>query len=151
MEKQSTTRKVDKIIVHCSDTFATMNIGADEIRKWHTEERGWKDIGYHFVIRRNGTVETGRDLDGDGDIFEEIGAHTVNYNSNSIAICMVGGKGTNGKAENNFMPKQFQSLESVIRLVKASYPKATVHGHREFSSKQCPSFDVQQWLKGKNL
>lgn len=151
MQKQSTTRKVDKIIVHCSDTYATMNIGVADIRKWHTEERGWKDIGYHFVIRRDGTVEAGRDIDGDGDIFEEIGAHTVGYNANSIAICMVGGKGADGRASNNFTQKQFSSLESVIRMIKASYTRATVHGHREFAQKECPSFDVQEFLKGKNL
>lgn len=151
MKKQSKTRKVDKIIIHCSDTYPRMNIGAAEIREWHTKERGWQDIGYHFVIRRDGTVETGRDLDSDGDIFEEIGAHTVKYNQNSIAICMVGGKGNNNRAENNFHQKQFNSLETLLRFVKASYPKATIHGHREFAQKDCPSFDVQEWLQGRMI
>jgi N-acetyl-anhydromuramyl-L-alanine amidase AmpD len=151
MEKQSNTRKVKQIIIHCSDTYARMDIGAEEIRKWHTEERGWKDIGYHFVIRRDGTLETGRDLDKDGDIFEEVGAHTVGYNGASIAICMVGGKGDDGKAENNFTLKQFETLESTLRFIKSVYPKATTHGHREFAQKECPSFDVQRWLKGRKL
>lgn len=152
MKGQSKTRKIDKIIIHCSDTYARMNIGADEIRQWHTKERGWKDIGYHFVIRRDGTVETGRDLDGDGDIFEEVGAHTSGYNINSIGICLVGGKDDEGGPANNFNLNQFRSLENVIRIIKADYPKATVHGHREFNSaKTCPNFDVQQWQKGRMI
>ena len=150
MKKQSKTRKVDTIIIHCSDTYARMNIGAAEIREWHTKERGWQDIGYHFVIRRDGTVETGRDLDCDGDIFEEIGAHTVNYNRNSIAICMVGGKRDDGLPDNNFHPKQFKSLDTILRFIKASYPRATIHGHNEFTNaKTCPNFDVQSWLRGR--
>lgn len=152
MKGQSTKRKVDKLITHCSDTYARMNISVDEIRRWHVQERGWSDIGYHFVIRRDGTVQTGRDIDHDGDIFEEIGAHTEGYNKNSIGICLVGGKGDDGKPENNFTEKQFRSLETLLRVIKADYPRATIHGHREFNSaKACPSFDVQEWLKGKNL
>lgn len=156
MKNQTTKRKVDLIIVHCADTFADMDIGAAEIRKWHTDPapkgRGWADIGYHFVIRRDGTVELGRDTDKDGDVYEEVGAHVAGWNKNSIGICMVGGKGANGDAENNFTGKQFASLETILRVIKADYPRATVHGHREFDhGKQCPSFDVQEWLKGRNL
>ena len=156
MKNQSNNRKVDLIIVHCADTFADMDIGAAEIRKWHTDAppkgRGWADIGYHFVIRRDGTLETGRDTDKDGDIYEEIGAHVSGWNKNSIGICMVGGKGEDGKAENNFTDEQFAALETLLRVIKADCPRATVHGHREFDhGKQCPSFDVQEWLKGKNL
>lgn len=156
MKNQSTTRKVNLIIIHCADTYARMDIGSEDIRKWHTDKppvgRGWSDIGYHFVIRRDATIETGRDLDHDGDIYEEVGAHVEGWNKNSIGICMVGGKGDDGKPEDNFTPAQYDSLESLLRVIKADYPKATIHGHREFNSgKQCPSFDVQQWLKGKRL
>lgn len=149
---QTTKRKVNLIVIHCSDTYARMDIDAAEIRRWHIKERGWKDIGYHFVIKRDGTVQTGRDTDQDGDIFEEVGAHVGGYNLNSIGICLVGGKGDNGKAENNFTPAQWKSLETLIRVIKADYPNASIHGHREFNAaKACPSFDVQEWLKGKNL
>lgn len=156
MSGQTTKRKVDLLIIHCSDTYARMDVGVEEIRKWHTDPvpkgRGWDDIGYHFVIRRDGTIQTGRDRDKDGDIFEEVGSHIAGWNKNSIGICMVGGKGDNGNPENNFTGKQFACLETLLRFVKASYPKATVHGHREFNrDKACPSFDVQEWLKGKNL
>lgn len=145
-------RVVDRIIIHCSDTPAGMDIGADEIRKWHVEERGWVDIGYHFIIRRDATIETGRDVDKDGDIYEEVGAHVAGYNRNSIGICMVGGKGDNGEPSSSFTAAQFSSLETLIRLIRADYPRATIHGHREFSAvKTCPNFDVQQWLKTVNL
>lgn len=145
-------RVVDRIIIHCSDTPAGMDIGADEIRKWHVEERGWVDIGYHFIIRRDATIETGRDVDKDGDIYEEVGAHVAGYNRNSIGICMVGGKGDNGEPSSSFTAAQFSSLETLIRLIRADYPRATIHGHREFSAvKTCPNFDVQHWLKTVNL
>lgn len=144
-----TDRKIDKVIIHCSDTYPDMDIGAKEIRHWHVDERGWDDIGYHFVIRRNGVVEDGRDLDGDGDIFEEVGAHTAGYNQNSIGICMVGGRSKADTTENNFNNVQFTALERLLRIIKIEYPKATIHGHREFSHKACPSFDVQEWLKGR--
>lgn len=156
MKNQTTKRKVNLIIVHCSDTYVTMDIGVAEIRKWHTDPapkgRGWADIGYHFVIRRDGTLELGRDTDKDGDVYEEVGAHVAGWNANSIGICMVGGKAHDGKAENNFTGKQFAVLEGLLRMIKADYPKATIHGHREFDpGKACPSFDVQKWLKETNI
>jgi N-acetylmuramoyl-L-alanine amidase len=76
---QTKTRRIDKIIIHCSATNATQDFHADDIRKWH-KRRGWADIGYHFVIPFDGSIEDGRDPDQDGDIFEEVGAHTYGYN-----------------------------------------------------------------------
>ena len=144
------TRKVNLIIIHCSDTYDHLDIGATEIREWHLA-RGWADIGYHFVITRDGTIENGRDVDGDGDIFEEVGAHTYGYNQNSIGICMVGGKSVTGPPEDNFTDVQYRTLESLVRFMKASYPNATVHGHNEFSTKACPSFNVGAWLEKNNI
>jgi N-acetyl-anhydromuramyl-L-alanine amidase AmpD len=145
-------RKIKMLVIHCADTTAKMDIGAAEIRRWHTDPKpkgnGWKDIGYHFVIRRNGMVELGRDTDGDGDIFEEIGSHVAGYNTNSLGLCMVGGRGVDGRAENNFTEEQWRSLERLCRFIKARYPQITIHGHREFNyGKQCPAFDVQDWLR----
>lgn len=77
-------RKINDLIVHCAATYDTMDIGVKEIRKVHVDENGWKDIGYHFVIRRDGTVEKGRDV-------SVIGAHVLNHNANSIGICLAGG------------------------------------------------------------
>jgi N-acetylmuramoyl-L-alanine amidase len=84
-------RLIDTIIGHCSFTPPKMDIGAAEIRGWHVDENGWLDIGYAYVIRRNGIIELGRDLDNDGDVDEEIGAHARGFNAHSIGICVVGG------------------------------------------------------------
>lgn len=152
MKGQSTTRKVDLIIIHCSDTFDYMDIGAEEIRKWHVEENGWSDIAYHFIVKRDGTIDMGRDIDGDGDIFEEIGAHTYGYNKNSIGICMVGGKGPGGFPEDNFTDVQYRTLVELTRYIKTSYTNATVHGHNEYSSvKTCPNFNVKEWVRENNV
>lgn len=132
-------RKIDKIIIHCAATKPSMDIGAKEIREWHLA-RGWNDIGYHYVIRRNGQIENGRPK-------EKIGAHTEGQNSTSIGICMVGGIDGAGNAQSNFTPAQWQTLERLVRILKAEFNQATVHGHNEYASKACPSFNVQQWLK----
>lgn len=139
-------RKIDKIIIHCSATPPWMNIGASRIKKWHTDPKpkgnGWSDIGYHFVIKRDGEIEDGRPL-------EIAGAHTKGHNTGSIGICLVGGvsEDDTNLAENNFTDAQFNALRSLLIVCKADYKKATIHGHREFSTKKaCPSFDVGEYL-----
>lgn len=133
-------RLIDKIIVHCADTPASMDIGAKEIGEWH-KARGWKAIGYHYVIRRNGEIEKGRDLDGDGNVDEEIGAHALGYNRTSLGICLVGG----AKGEFNFTRKQMDTLWRLLVALTGEYPDAAVIGHRDVSDKACPSFDVKAW------
>lgn len=129
-------RKINKLIIHCADTPPDMDIGVDEIRKWHVEERGWSDIGYHYVIRRNGVVEEGRE-------FEKAGAHCKGQNGNSIGICIVGGR--NG--EFDFCSKQMHSLNRLVADLKDSIlGGASVHGHNEFSEKTCPNFNVKEWF-----
>lgn len=127
------------LVVHCAATKPTMDIGLREIRQWH-RERGWLDIGYHFVIRRDGTVETGRPKG-------VIGAHVEGHNYESLGICMAGGIDQSGKPENNFTPAQFESLRALLDTLKADYPSARIVGHRDLDSKKaCPSFDVASWL-----
>ena len=123
------------IVVHCAATPPDMDIGANEIRKWHTD-KGWSDIGYHYVIRRSGDVETGRP--------ESVkGAHTYGYNTNSLGVCMVGGVNAKGKPDANFTANQYAALERTLHSLTAKYPDAKVAGHRDFDSgKACPSFDV---------
>jgi len=133
-------RKIEEIIVHCSATKTSHDIGADEIRKWHVEGNGWSDIGYHFVIRRDGTVENGRDL-------EIMGAHCKGHNQDSIGICLVGGLDDALEAEFNFMPEQLAELRRIIVDLKKQYPESTLHAHNEFSNKACPCFDVKKWWK----
>lgn len=144
-------RKIKYIVVHCSATQGSKDIGAKEIRDWHLA-RGWKDIGYNAVIRRNGVLEWGRDLDHDGDYLEEIGAHVAGYNSVSLGVCMVGGINNSGKSENNFTPEQFSTLEMIIKEWKRLFPSAIVLGHRDFPDvkKDCPCFDVKEWWSSVN-
>lgn len=130
-------RPIRRIFVHCADTPPSMDIGAAEIRKWHVEERKWKDIGYHAVIRRDGTVEAGRPE-------EEPGAHAVGHNADSLAVCLVGGKGRNGKPECNFTMAQWLALNSVLTNWRAKYPGVTVLGHNDVEpGKSCPSFNAR--------
>ena len=127
------------LVVHCADTTPDMNIGAKEIREWHTKERGWIDIGYHKVIRRDGTIEDGRPL-------WSIGAHVEGYNARSVAVCLVGGRGKDGW-ENNFTPAQLATLKDLLTAWGKIWPNAQIRGHRDFPNvtKKCPSFDVRQW------
>lgn len=137
-------RKINDLIVHCAATYDTMDIGAKEIRKVHVDENGWKDIGYHFVIRRDGTVEKGRDV-------SVIGAHVLNHNANSIGICLAGGLSKkDGKTVNcvNYTPEQYKSLYTLLLKLKSEYPHAGLHGHQDYANKFCPGFDVREWWTG---
>ena len=133
-------RKIDKIILHCSANGPNSKIGVKEIRDYHVKQRGWKDIGYHYVIKRNGVLETGRPI-------EQAGAHCTGYNANSIGICLVGGIDNAGMPQDNFTPEQFEKLAQFLRVLRLKYPKATIHGHNEFANKACPVFDVKKFLE----
>lgn len=139
--------KTDFIAIHCSATGPKQDFGAADIDKWH-RAKGWKCIGYHYVIRRNGTVEEGREE-------TTIGAHVENWNSVSIGICMVGGVDADDpkKAVNNFTPEQFASLKQLLVDLKIRYPSAIIQGHRDFPkvAKACPCFSVAEWLKTVGL
>lgn len=141
-------RDIRYIVIHCADTKPEMEVDAARIKRWHLK-RGWSDIGYHFVIKRNGVIEQGRDRDNDGDVLEEVGAHVRGYNSNSIAICWVGGYG----GLDNRTQEQLTSMETLVKLLHEVYPKAVILGHRDFPNvaKNCPSFDVACWLEEINL
>jgi N-acetylmuramoyl-L-alanine amidase len=132
-------RQINQIVVHCAATKPSMDIGAEEICRWHTDPRpkgrGWSDIGYHFVIRRNGALENGRPI-------ERMGAHAKGKNRQSIGICLVGGINNAGKEDANFTLAQYKSLENLLARLKQKFPDAGVIGHRNVSTKACPSFDV---------
>ena len=140
MEPRSST---DYIVIHCAATKPSMDIGADTIRDWHVNGNGWRDIGYHLVIKRNGDVEKGRDIN-------DSGAHAAGYNSKSIGLCLVGGMAEDNSAEDNFTAQQWTSLLATVKELEVDFPNAKVIGHNEISEKECPSFDVQKW-KGDNL
>lgn len=129
------------IAIHCSASQAKANLTVSDIRKMHLK-RGMVDIGYHYVITRNGEIQTGRSLD-------QIGAHTMGYNSQSVGICMVGGIDSKGKPEDNFTLDQYVALAELIIQLKEKFPDAVVQGHRDFPNvaKDCPCFDVKSWYK----
>ena len=134
-------RGIDKIVIHCADTPPGMDIGAAEIRKWHTDPppmgNGWDDIGYHYVIRRDGTLELGR-------AEEVVGAHVAGHNAHSIGICMVG-----GKYDADYTRAQWATLASIVEYLKGKYQKAKVCGHRDLDKhKACPRFDAISWWYG---
>ncbi len=132
-------REINKIIIHCTATSPKMDIGVKEVRQWHLAQ-GWRDIGYHFLIRRNGVIEEGRPL-------EQVGSHCKGQNKNSIGVCYVGGIDEKGKAQDNRTREQQIALRELLYELGKTFPFATIHGHNEFSSKACPSFNVQEWLK----
>ena len=131
-------RAIKKIIVHCSATREGQDIGIDTIREWHVNDRGWSDIGYHYVIELDGAVKIGRQV-------ERTGAHTVGHNADSIGICYVGGVESDGiTPKDTRTDSQKLSLLNLITVLKSMYPEAVVYGHRDFSTKACPSFDAKK-------
>ena len=140
-------KNTDCIVIHCAATKPSMDIGADEIRKWHMQERGFDDIGYHYVIKRNGEYEIGRPIG-----FQ--GAHAVKVNGHSIGICLVGGLSEKNEPESNFTLEQFLTLKDVIEMIKKQYPHINkIIGHCDVEEKKphCPGFNVQEWLHKENI
>ena len=130
------------LVVHCSATPPKMDIGVKEMRQWHID-RGWFDIGYHKVIRRDGSIEDGRPLDMPG-------AHAREWNRNTIGICLIGGvkEHNHDFSEDNFTKSQYEALKTLLNELMPKYPNANVIGHRDlpYVNKGCPSFDVQAWM-----
>jgi len=128
-------RLVNEIIVHCSATREGQQITVDTIRDWHLA-KGWNDIGYHFYIDLDGTINKGRDID-------KMGAHCKGHNRNSIGICYCGGVDSDGKTpKDTRTQEQKDSLLNVLKTLKAMYPEAVIYSHNEFANKACPSFDA---------
>ena len=124
-----------EIIVHCSATPEGREVRATDIRRWHTRDRGFSDIGYHFVVSIDGTVETGRPL-------HRSGAHCLGHNRHSVGICYVGGLNRHFKSADTRTAKQRATLERLITTLKQAFPEAIVYGHRDFARKDCPCFNA---------
>ncbi len=163
-------REINEIIVHCSATPESMDIGVKEIRDWHVNDNKWDDIGYHFVIRRDGTIECGRSID-------KAGAHCKGHNAHSIGMCLVGGEDADFAAKmqeydslhdedpellddllptrpdrrgdyeknesfHNFTRCQFVALAALIKAQFDIFGELPVTPHSAYSSKLCPVFDM---------
>ena len=129
------------IVIHCSATRSNQHVTISDIRHWHVVERGWSDIGYHWVIDRNGQVLPGRKA-------HLQGAHVRGHNHESVGVCLIGGIDDNGLPENNFTQEQMLSLEMLVESLGIRYPGAKVVGHNFFNPyKACPCFMVEDWLE----
>jgi N-acetylmuramoyl-L-alanine amidase len=130
---------IQYLVIHCSATKPSMDTDAATIKEWHLD-RGFSDIGYHYIIKRNGEVETGRSEDTQG-------AHALGYNDRSLGICLIGGvtEDDHTVGENNFTDDQWNSFAHLIEQLEDKYLGVKIIGHNEISKKFCPSFNVQQW------
>lgn len=144
-------KNIKRIAIHCTATREGREYSAETIRGWH-KRQGWSDIGYHFVIGLDGTVERGRP--------EHVtGSHVKGFNTGSIGIVYVGGLDVQGKAKDTRTPAQKRAMADLVRALLKAYPGADVLGHRDHSpdkngdgiispnewTKECPCFDVRAW------
>ena len=133
-------RNIKEIIVHCSATPEGKDFTVADIKRWHLA-RGFSDIGYHYVIYRDGSIHTGRDE-------SIIGAHCTGHNTNSIGVCYIGGCVSNGKTPKDTRTEaQKVSLLRLLRELKKKYPEAKVYPHYKFAAKACPSFNAEEEYK----
>jgi len=153
-------RNIKYIVLHSAATTRDMDIDISTVRKWHVEGNGWSDVGYHYFIKRDGTIEHGRDL-------RRSGAHVKGYNSESIGICYAGGIDESGRPEDNRTGAQIESLIILCKYLKSTsiMQDAEIVGHRDFSTdrnkdgeitkdewmKACPCFSARDFAKKHNL
>ena len=128
-------RKIDTIIIHCSATAEGKSFTVADIDRWH-RQRGFAQIGYHYVIYLDGSVHKGRPI-------ELVGAHCQGHNTHSIGICYIGGLAADNKTPKDTRTSaQKQSLLALLKELRAKFPSAKIHGHRDYAAKACPSFDA---------
>lgn len=153
MPRKSTTL----LVVHTTATPYGKNYTVKQIDAMH-RRRGFRSIGYHWIIDQNGKVFAGRPE-------KQAGAHVRGYNSRSIGVSYVGGYGRNGKATNTLNKKQEAALIKLLRDIQKRYPNAKICGHRDLSPdrdrdgyiephewiKECPCFDAIPWAASHGL
>ena len=140
-------RRIDLILVHCTATAEGKDFTVSDIRRWHTTPKpkgnGWSDIGYHYVIYRDGTIHEGRSVDISG-------AHCEGWNAHSIGVVYVGGCEKDGKTPKDTRTnEQKAALLSLLMDLRKIYPQAKIAGHRDYDrkGKVCPSFDAKTEYK----
>lgn len=169
-------RLIDTIGIHCSASRPNKRTNAATIKNWHTwpyekkngtfrylgkiyqlesdlpfevqnkRGNGWSDIGYHYVILTDGTIEDGRPI-------QRSGAHVKGHNLHSVGICLVGGIDARGNSVANFTKEQLRSLRTLITFIKTAHPIEHIYGHRDFPNvkKDCPCFEVSVWLRNGRM
>ena len=140
-------RPINEIIVHCTATRAdwwsskSLNQKIAEIRRWHVEDRKWSDIGYHYLIDRDGKIGAGRPV-------EKVGAHVMGRNHNTIGVSLFGGHGSavDDPFSAHFTPQQDAALRGLIAELSGRFGIELVTGHNNYANKACPGFTVSSWL-----
>lgn len=136
-------RPIARIIIHCLDTYADQDVDVAEVRRWHMAQ-GWQDIGYAYLIKRDGTIEQGRPE-------SRVGAHVKGHNHDSIGVAMAGGRGKSGRPECNFTRHQWAALDHLVTQLLVRHPGAEVSGHNDWTEgKACPTFSARDWWYGSN-
>jgi N-acetyl-anhydromuramyl-L-alanine amidase AmpD len=134
-------RTISFIVLHCSLVFPWQRSSAEDIDNWHKQRvtkdgQHWKGIGYHLVVRRDGSVEKGRPI-------EEQGAHCYPHNRHSIGICYEGGLNEAGEPDDTRTPEQKKALLKLLEEFHQRFPKALIVGHRDLApGRKCPCFDA---------
>lgn len=137
-------RKISEIIIHCTATPAGRDVSVAEIDSWH-RARGFRCIGYHYVIALDGTVRPGRPE-------AEIGAHCLGHNTQSIGVVYVGGLAADGKTPaDTRTDAQKTAMRELVDTLRSCYPAASVHSHYEFAAKACPCFDARREFGSSRL
>ena len=126
-------RKISEIILHCSASDNPSHDDIKVIRLWHLK-RKWKDVGYHYYIRKDGTLEKGR-------AESDSGAHVRGRNKYSIGICLGGLE--------EFTKEQFETAGKLVKMLLNKYDlkKSDVNPHNKYSNKLCPVYDIKEVLK----
>lgn len=144
-------RSIREIIVHTTATRANWMAGSptsakvSEIRRWHVQDNGWSDIGYHYLIDRDGAVATGRPL-------ERTGAHTMGRNTGTIGVALIGGHGGSetDQFSDHYTPEQEAALVGLIDDLNKRFGKLELSGHNQWAAKACPCFNVPNWWASRS-
>lgn len=129
-------RIIKEVHVHCSGTKEGREFNVNDIDRWH-KERGWDGCGYHYVIKLDGEIEIGRDVN-------KIPASIQGHNRHAIAICYIGGLDADGNPKDTRTDKQKASMYILLERLRNRYPDAKLYGHCDLANKSCPCFDVQK-------
>lgn len=132
-------REIHEILIHCTATPEGRDVHVADIDQWHKQRHftpyGGTYCGYHYVVCLDGSIERGKPL-------EAMGQHCMGHNLHSVGICYVGGLDAGMKPKDTRTKAQKESLRQLVEQLRARFPQATVHGHREFAAKACPCFDA---------
>ena len=133
-------RYVNDIIIHCTATPPGMEVSIPQLREWH-RSRGFKTVGYHYVILLDGSVAKGRPA-------SQPGAHCYGHNAHSIGVAYVGGLDADGRPADTRTPEQKAAMLKLLTNLTMFY-RCPIHGHHDYNAgKACPCFDAQDEYAG---